>query len=168
MSRESYNVDSGAFARDGRHMAGEEPVSRFERLSALVVAPSGAVIFDVSGSETDDGKRFLDLAVTANIEIQCQRCLEPMTWPVAASSRLLLVPPGQPLPDEALEADEFDPIHASSQFDLLAVIEDEILLALPFAARHEHCEAPGPTTGAVKESPFAVLDKLQVGKGTNN
>ena len=168
MSGERYIVDSGAFAREGRHLAGREPVARFERLSALVVAPSGDVVFDVSGSTGNDGDRFLDMTVSATIAVQCQRCLEAMSWPVAVSSRLLLVAPEQALPDEALEEDEFDSIHASSKFDLLAAVEDEILLALPFAARHEHCEAPGPTTGAVKESPFAVLGQMQVGKGTKN
>lgn len=168
MSRESYIVDAIAFAREGRQLAGREPVTRFERLSELVVAPSGDVVFEVSGFSTDDSEHFLDIAVTASIEIQCQRCLEAMSWPVATSSRLRLVPPDQPLPDEALEEEEFDPVHATIRFDLLAVIEDEILLSLPFAPRHEDCNTPRPTEGVVKESPFAVLAQLQAGKGTKN
>ena len=168
MSRESYIVDASAFAREGRQLAGQEPVSRFERLSELIVAPSGDVRFKVSGRSADDGKRLLDIAVTADLEIQCQRCLEALSWPVATSSRLLLVPPDQALPDEELEEDEFDSIHAASDFDLLTMVEDEILLALPFAPRHKDCKAPGPTEGAVKESPFAVLGQLRAGKGTKN
>lgn len=168
MSRESYIVDASAFAREGRHLAAQEPVARFDRLCGLVALPSGEVVFEVTGSSAEDGKLYLDLMATARIEIQCQRCLEPMPWLVVAKGRLLLVPPGQPLPDEAQEEDDFDSVSASSRFDLLAVIEDEILLALPFSARHEECKAPGPSEGVVKDSPFAVLEQFQVGKGTKN
>ena len=42
MSRDSYVIDSLAFAREGRHKTGQMPVSGFERLSRLVCAPSGA------------------------------------------------------------------------------------------------------------------------------
>ncbi|HHW65861.1 MAG TPA: metal-binding protein, partial [Rhodocyclaceae bacterium] len=68
---------------------------------------------------------------------------------------------GQPIPDEELEDDEVDAIEIDGGLDVMALLEDEILLALPIAPRHQVCEAPRPEGGASKESPFAALASLR-------
>lgn len=161
-------IDSLAFAREGRHKAGRLPVSGFERLSALVCAPSGDVDFTVTGAKDEQGDSFLEVAASCTLVLRCQRCLQAMSWPIDVAGRLLLVPPGQPLPDDDLEEDAFDPIHADSALALLPLIEEEILLGLPFAPRHEQCDAPLPLGGAVKKSPFSVLQGMKTGKGSEN
>ncbi len=166
MSRESYIIDSAAFAREGRELTGVRPVSQFERLAEVVIAESGDLQFAVTGvREEGQNALFLDVVASGTLMLRCERCLEAMPWPLKAEGRLLLVPPGQPLPDEELEEEDFDPIHASSTLDVLPLIEDEVLLALPFSPRHEQCAPPLPLGGAEKESPFAVLKQLSVGKG---
>jgi uncharacterized protein len=166
MSRESYTIDSAAFAREGRQLAGRLPVAGFERLAEIVVAESGDVQFEVTGFRDEDHDAlFLDIVASGTLMLRCERCLEAMPWPVRAEGRLLLVPPGQPLPDEALDEEDFDPIHASRTLEVLPLVEDEVLLALPYAPRHEQCEPPRPLGGAEKESPFAVLQQLRDGKG---
>lgn len=169
MSRESYIVDSAAFAREGRQVSGVKPVSQFERLAEVVVAESGDVQFAVTGfCDEDRNALFLDIVASGTLMLRCERCLEAMPWPVRAEGRLLLVPPGQPLPDEELDEEAFDPIHASTTLELLPLVEDEVLLALPYAPRHEQCEPPRPIGGTEKKSPFAVLEQLRVGKGNEN
>lgn len=166
MSRESYLIDSTAFAREGGHLAGQLPVQRFERLAETVVAESGDLEFEVIGShDLDEGAFYLDIVASGTLMLRCQRCLEAMPWPFSVSGRLKLVPPGQALPDEALDEEDFDPIHASRSLALLPLVEDEVLLALPFAPRHEQCEPPRPLGGSDKESPFAALKSLKAGKG---
>jgi uncharacterized protein len=166
MSRDTYVIDSLVFAREGRQKAGREPVSGFERLSSLVCAPSGDVDFTVTGVQNNQDESFLEIAASCTLVLRCERCLEAMSWPVEVSGRLLLVPPGKPMPDEDLEVDEYDPIRADSALEVLPLVEEEILLGMPFAPRHEHCEAPLPLGGAVKKSPFAVLEGLNTTKGT--
>ncbi|MBT0961379.1 YceD family protein [Denitromonas iodatirespirans] len=168
MSRDSYVIDSLAFAREGRQKAGRLPVSDFDRLAALVCAPSGDVVFSVTGERDDQGASFLEVSASCTLVVRCQRCLQAMSWPVEVAGRLLLVPPGQPLPDDDLEEDAFDPIHADSALALLPLVEEEILLGMPFAPRHEQCDAPLPLGGAVKKSPFSVLQGMKTGKGTEN
>jgi len=171
MSRESYTIDSMAFAREGREIFGERPVALFERLAKVVVADSGDLQFRVTGfhdQDRDQGEFFIDIVASGTLMLRCERCLEAMAWPVEVEGRLLLVPPGQPLPDEALDEEDFDPIHASRALEVLPLVEDEVLLALPFAPRHEQCEPPRPLVGSEKESPFAVLKQLKNGKGNEN
>jgi len=40
------------------------------------------------------------------------------------------------------------------------LIEDEILLALPVAPRHEGCALPGSALESARVSPFSVLASL--------
>ncbi|MDO5653087.1 MAG: YceD family protein, partial [Brachymonas sp.] len=55
------------------------------------------------------------------------------------------------------------------QFDLLALVEDELLMALPLAPRHETCAAPDLPVQASDASgeenatphPFAALQQLK-------
>ena len=46
--------------------------------------------------------------------------------------------------------------------DLMVLLEDEALLALPLSLKHAQCPGDVPTAGTEKaESPFAVLKKLR-------
>jgi uncharacterized protein len=70
---------------------------------------------------------------------------------------------------DALEDDEeeFDSILAEAKLDVLDMLEEEILLSLPIAPRHEagDCQAAGgESAGKGKENPFAALANLRVVK----
>jgi len=61
----------------------------------------------------------------------------------------------------------------SSEFDLMALVEDELLMDLPLVPMHEACESEhvptsddsdGPAV-AGKPNPFAVLAALKTKKG---
>jgi len=45
--------------------------------------------------------------------------------------------------------------------DLLALVEDEVLLALPLVPRHENCDPPVKAGVDEEISPFAVLRQLR-------
>ena len=90
-----------------------------------------------------------------------------MEWPLALETTLELVRPGQAIPESELENDEFDAIEATPDMDVVALVEDEIVLAVPFAPRHEQCEAPRPTGGVEKKSPFAALAGFRKSNGAD-
>ncbi|NDF49764.1 MAG: hypothetical protein EB116_06720 [Betaproteobacteria bacterium] len=51
-------------------------------------------------------------------------------------------------------------------FDLLALVEDELLLALPIVPKHLQCEPPGTSQAVAplqsnRPKPFAVLSSLK-------
>jgi uncharacterized protein len=80
---------------------------------------------------------------------------------VEIDSKLMLVAPGEEWPDEELEDDGTDAIEASRELAVLALVEDEVLLALPVAPRHEVCALPAAVETQSRPSPFAVLAKLK-------
>lgn len=62
-----------------------------------------------------------------------------------------------------MAADGFDAIVAEVDMALLPLIEEEVLLALPLAPRHEACAAPTTAPDECEPSPFAVLAEFKKG-----
>jgi uncharacterized protein len=109
----------------------------------------------------EEGKSFLSLRITGNLNLRCQRCLSPLPYPVAIDTRLMLVGPGEEWPDEELEDDGTDAIEASRELAVLPLVEDEVLLDLPVVPRHEGCALPVKVETESRPTPFAALAKLK-------
>lgn len=112
------------------------------------------------------GEIRLQGALTGEIELQCQRCLQPMTWRFSLEPDVVLVDPAGPSP--ALGDDqEVLELGPEGQLRPGEFVEEEILLALPLAPRHQDCrarlphefEAGGGDRDA--ENPFAILRELR-------
>ncbi|MDB5814575.1 MAG: hypothetical protein JWN23_1692 [Rhodocyclales bacterium] len=162
MSADSFIAEPFEFARRGGVLEAEVLAGSLVRL-ADQLRPTGAelaVKYRVSGERIGD-KEFLVLQVRAEIVLGCQRCLGDVTFPVESRIRLLLVREGDALPDEDLAEDDFDPIHANRNLDVLALVEDELLLSLPFSPMHEDCSMSSGEQRQHSVSPFAVLGKLK-------
>lgn len=166
MPQRSLIPDPFRFASEGRSLSGEVMLADLLRLADVLAEQSGGLAYRVSGDVGIDRKSMLRLQVNGELALRCQRCLEPMVLPVAIDTLFELVRPGQSIPDEELEEDAYDAIEASADMDVLALVEDEVVLAVPFAPRHEDCDAPRPVGGAVKESPFSKLSGLRKTDGS--
>lgn len=161
MPQRSVLPDPFKFAAEGRSLSGVIPLLELPRLGDVLLDKSGSVQFSLVGEVGIDRKPRMRLRISCELQVRCQRCLGSMVWPLELDSLFELVRPGQPIADDELEEDEFDAIEATPDMDVTALVEDEIVLAVPIAPRHEKCEAPRPDGGAVKESPFASLEKLR-------
>lgn len=161
MPQRSLIPDPFRFASEGRSLSGEVSLAGLSRLADLLAEQSGVLVYRLTGELTVGRKSMLRLQVSGELMLRCQRCLGPMVWPVAIDTLFELVRPGQVIPDEELEEDAYDAIEAEADMDVLALVEDEVVLAAPIAPRHEDCEAPRPVGGAVKESPFSKLSGLK-------
>ncbi|TAJ22328.1 MAG: DUF177 domain-containing protein, partial [Rugosibacter sp.] len=96
--------------------------------------------------------------------LQCQRCLASVRLPMQVNGVLQLISTDEDWPDEELMDDEMDAIEASEALDVVGLIENEVLLALPLAPRHEYCELPGETGAAENEygsASFLALAALK-------
>lgn len=161
MPQRGYVIDSAAFAREGRYVDGEIELRSLPRLADLLADEEGRLRFSARGETGPDGDLFLELDADGTLSLRCQRCLAPMEFPVVLRSRFLLVPPGAAWPDEELTDDRFDAIAAEHEQDLLGLIDQEVVLAIPLAPRHAQCALPVPADGKEKTSPFASLRVLK-------
>ena len=161
MSQRCILPDPFRFAADGRQIEGERQLVALARLAEYAGPDNDTLKFAVRGGRGADGKLQLELAISGQLQLTCQRCLTPMAWPFELVSVLLLVRSGDEIPEDELEDDERDAIETTADLDVLALIEDEVLLALPVAPRHERCELPQHAAADEKKSPFAVLAGLK-------
>jgi uncharacterized protein len=154
-------VDSLGFARDAGCMDGSIPISALSRLADIVADDKGSLNWRVVGERQADGKSYLHLTVVGELQLRCQRCLETMVWHLQTESSLQLVSSGKVLPNEDLSEEFADPIVAEKEMALLPLVEDEVLLALPIAPRHEACALPVPASDRGDKNPFALLAQVK-------
>lgn len=154
-------INSPEFASQNRVVAAELPISSLSRLVDVLLDTRGELQCELSGYMVGEHQRFLRLKVSGVLKLRCQRCLEAVDHLLAVDNTFRLVRPGAPWPDDDLEDDRADAIEGSQELVLLPLIEDEILLALPFAPMHEVCDTSLAYVADLEPSPFAVLAKLK-------
>lgn len=154
-------VDSHEFACGRRVIEGTVPLARLQRLADLLLELDSALAVRLEGWRDEDGNSWLRLTVTGRVAMRCQRCLGSMSLPLNIVSVLQLIGPGEAWPDEDLVDDGADVIAAENELDVLSLIEDEVLLALPIASRHEQCESPQAAGNEYGSSPFMALAALK-------
>ena len=156
--------DPFRFAAETRSIEGELAAENLLRLSDVLASAEGVLEWRFEGFMVEGAQGLeprLRLQVEGKLDLRCQRCLGGLEWPLRVDTLLQPVRSGQPIPEDELEDDEVDAIEIDGELDVLALLEDEILLALPIAPRHQVCAAPRPEGGASKESPFAALASLR-------
>lgn len=159
-------IDSLSFAENGRQISGKVPIAELPRLLEMLEDTQGTLEFTVRGGTDKQGNPFLDISISGNCRLRCQRCLSGMDYAVRHQVRLLL---RDQVSLDALdmaggEEDEIDSIPADNNLDVLDLLEEEILLSLPIAPRHEPgvCSmADGVIKHIEEKNPFAVLSKLK-------
>lgn len=159
-------IDSLDFARNGREITGEVPVAEMPRLLDALESPQGILSYTVRGGMDSRGDPLLKVSIAGQCQLRCQRCLNAMDYTVGIEARLVLRSQEglDALGDE--EGEECDSILADNQLDVLNLLEDEILLSLPIAPKHDEgaCQVAYGEGGPKEEHPFAALAKLKVVK----
>lgn len=158
-------IDSLEFAKAGRELSGQLAVAGMSRLRDLLLDDVGVVDVVLTG-ELDGGRRpWLHLEVRGELGLTCQRCLGRMGHALAIDAHMRLIRAGEPWPEDELEdggeGEADDAIEAAEALALMSLVEEEIILALPYAPMHEVCELPGEGKLNGKASPFAALAVLK-------
>ena len=154
-------IDSLDFARKGMEISGEVPMAELPRLADLLTDSEGKLSYVLRGFEGKDGKPQLDLTITGACNLRCQRCLKPLQHPINLVSKLRLVSEGEAEGTD-IDDDEVDNIPAEKRFDVLALLEEELLLSMPIAPKHEIDECQMAVEGLSRSNnPFSVLAALK-------
>ncbi len=157
-----------SFSERGKRLVGTIEISELTRLSDVLRDNSGIVDIDVS-FDKEGRLPIIQGEIKANLMLECQSCLEQIVLKVDRSFKLGVV--------ESLEqadrlASDFEPlILENEKISLSALVEDELLLALPDFPRHEHdcaeidesfmTTATDDCEQLNSNNPFSVLAKLK-------
>ena len=156
-------VNGLELACNGRFVQGNVPLKWLPNLADRLLELDGSLAVRLEGSQSEE-KSLLRLVIDGTLLLQCQRCLANVRLPVQVNSVLQLISAGEDWPDEELMDDDMDAIDASEVLDIVGLVENEVLLALPLAPRHEQCELPGEFGAAENEygsTSFLALAALK-------
>lgn len=81
---------------------------------------------------------WLQLAGSAQLGVTCQRCLEQVVLPLVVNQAYRFVT-GERAAQEEDDASEEDVLALTEHLDVFELLEDELLMALPFSPRHGVC-----------------------------
>lgn len=167
-------ADLRKLANSHTRFAIESDLAALPRVADAVINGVGQVKANLEFYFDEQHRICVDGEASCVANVQCQRCLEPVEIEFVANIALARVKDdeqAQQLPKtrDALYAEE------ESSFDLNNMLEDELLLALPFVSYHSETECEGITSyqtaeqstdAAVekKENPFNVLAQLKPNK----
>ena len=159
-----------ALCRQSAELGGLWPLARMQRLSqAFGAASDGAVEWSASASQRPvtggEPEMWLVLKASAEVPLQCQRCLQIMTETLVVDRRFRFVHSEEQAAELDEESDD-DVLALPPRLDLMALLEDELILTLPIVPRHETCPQPLPQPAAEPDEeaaphPFAALAALR-------
>lgn len=157
-------IDGFEFATAGARQQGRWPVRELPRLRDMLALETGEIAYALEGTRDERGRPSLRLSLHGTLLLRCQRCLEPLPFAVQAEEMLVLAATQAEIDAEPPDAHAPDRVLAGKEMPLRELIEDQLILELPYAPRHEGCAA-GPAQQADERiSPFAGLRGLMRGK----
>lgn len=156
-------IDGFRFAREGQSLHGKIRLFDLPRLRESLSNAELEAHYRLEGGTDEHGRSVLSLSVTAVLPLVCQRCLHSVAVTVSPSTRFVLVATESELPPVEEEPPEWTAVVASPAMDVEALVEDELILALPIAPAHPdgECRPAQRADGAGGiESPFSALSAL--------
>ncbi len=166
-------LDVAALAAAGASLEGRWPLAGMSRLLESVDAvrteaqDAAEVTWRADGEHAAHGplpRIRLHVTASARVTMTCQRCLGPLELPLEVDRRFGFVEGEAQAAAIDAESEE-DVLALERSLDVHALIEDELLLALPLVPRHEDCSPPAggdpPADEAPTEHPFAALEALR-------
>ena len=106
-------------------------------------------------NEAGDAQPWVHIDAHAGLPMVCQRCLLPLTASITLSRSFRFVT------DEATAAfeddqSEEDVLVLDAAYDLLELVEDELLMALPLLPIHDEC--PVPMITSISDAAFDQVE----------
>jgi uncharacterized protein len=146
-------LDLFEFARSGRQAAGVVRISQLPRMlnevsadapaderdTAFTWQAEGSTQPELQDNGTEGPQPYLRLAIHGAAWLECQRCLAPYEQAFNVDAIYRIVGTEAEAEEFPVDEDEVDVIVGSRQFDLIELIEEELLLSLPLVPKHDVC-----------------------------
>lgn len=187
LSFRADRLDVAGLAQANGYLKGQDSLQKYERLrqescrleadltknESVNWTATGELIDNAGEASKVKPQIWLHVAAHTTLPQTCQRCLGEVGMQLVVNRSYRFVA------DEATaeaqdDASEEDVLAISREFNLLELIEDELLMALPLVPMHDICPVPpkmaaadpdfeggAEAVGAGKPNPFAVLAALK-------
>lgn len=164
-----HSVDPRKLASQGVEIHAVEVVSSFPRLAGLLANEQGELTIDLVFRRDESNLVCIDGHVSGELQVPCQRCLEALPLAIDSHFHAAVVKNDE---QAARIPRAYEPVMVDEEgLELLPVIEDELILCVPYANYHdpEHCAVKLPAADDAEEeapqaerhNPFTVLAALK-------
>jgi uncharacterized protein len=163
-------IDAMHYASGRKSTSGSVALARMEMLAKETVSLDGDAFVSMEFSRDADNYILIDLHLQANLQLLCQRCMQPFEYKVDVKRTL------SPIGGESnrLLPEQYEPCKLEDGFVFPQhIVEDELILSLPVVAKHENVDCAKHTDRAYyasndlveqvvkKENPFKILAQIK-------
>jgi uncharacterized protein len=139
LARLPVEVNPYRLIEQRRNLHGELALKQLPRLQEYLFDAEGTIRVELIFDKNDLGLPVIRGVIQAPLILQCQRCLTAIQYPLHSDIDIVLI-------RNDAEADRLDEgydtwLVEDERIFLQDFIEDELLLALPYAPMHDDCEA---------------------------
>lgn len=163
------HLDARKMAHQGCQLEGIIPLAKLQRLNSALTRLEGEVMVDLTFTVDERSHPVVIGTVEAQVFVVCQRCMGEMPYLVKSNVHVALVAGEDQAKALPKDLDPWTVVDSSADFYHL--IEEEILLALPMVAYHDHpCveqslfssqEEADQGENTKVNNPFSVLEQLK-------
>lgn len=150
------SVSVKRLADNGARLAGKLAASRLNRVAEAVLQLDQGFDVQMDFDVNEHNKSSIAVKINGAVNMQCQRCLAPVTVQLEIATHLVVVAHD----DEARSRiREWEPIVLEDGLlDIDAVVEEEILLSLPLVAMHPLATTVTTVTTVTTEQENALCE----------
>ncbi len=166
---QAFVIDAFSFCQHKERREGSVLIADLKRLVNECANTDGALNWSLDGGSDQYGHSMLQLTVTGAVQLMCQRCLTAFAFELNSKSELILAKTEEDADeiDALIQSDEIDVVVGSKTFNIMDLIEDEVLLAIPQSPKHAVCPDGVASSSASSEvSPVAAIDAEAIKKGS--
>lgn len=149
--------------------SGNIPLTNLPRLHEALATDKADIGVDVILHRGEQQQVLMTVTLNAVVQLICQRCLDVMSFIMNKQYNYMFVHSRY---EQVMLPDGYDTLDlkVKDPFDLRALIEDELLLALPIIPMHESDECQQPAAlnepepiedEGVRSNPFSILAQLK-------
>ena len=153
-------INNVKFAKSAQECVGKIDLSAQPRIQEIDNY-TGALSFKLVGFVDKLNRPTLSLTIHGIIHALCQNCLQPMEVSIDNHSEITVFYTEDEL-DAALfgghDSEVEDGVLAEEEFDVMQLVEDEVIMLIPYAHRHESCV--GLSYADEADSPFKMLKEI--------
>ncbi|PCJ92036.1 MAG: nucleic acid-binding protein [Porticoccaceae bacterium] len=167
-------IEPRRLVNQGVVLTGEIAPELCKRLTESVLEISEPIVANLIFDKEERGRKVVHVNASTTIQVACHRCLEPMSLPLTCDTVLGIVWSEDQA--KSLPRDLEPWVVEEEMGDIAALVEEELLLVLPFVIYHpeDQCSAAtGYSTnedidaGTPRENPFSILEQLK-NSGSDN
>jgi uncharacterized protein len=134
----SGKFDAARLIRDRGMLEGELDAVVLPRVADQLMEGPAPVAWRIRGASDAVGRPALNIELEGELPLECQRCLGVYRWPLRQTTQVLVARDDAEM--ARLDNDsELEVVLATGPLDPAELVEDELVLAIPFAPLHPQC-----------------------------